>query len=76
MIWGQTWNTVLGGRAQVDPVKATTTDKRNGLVAVGFSVPCVPAVLLLAESLPYVTDAWGKTHLGHLLWSPVDINAT
>lgn len=70
VIWGQTWNTVLGGWAQVDPVEATTTDVRNSLVAVGFSVPCVPAVLLLAETLPYVTDARGKTHLGHLLRSP------
>lgn len=70
VIWGQTWNTVLGGWAQVDPVEATTTDVRNSLVAVGFSVPCVPAVLLLAETLPYVTDARRKTHLGHLLRSP------
>lgn len=70
VIWGQTWNTIHGGWAEVDPVKATTTDIRNRLVAVGFSVPRVPTVLLLAELLPYVTDIWGKTHLGHLLGSP------
>lgn len=69
VIWGQTWNTIHGGWAEVDPVKATTTDIRNRLVAVGFSVPRVPTVLLLAESLPYVTDIWGEAHLGHLLGS-------
>lgn len=67
VIWGHTGNSIPGGRAEVDPVKATTTDIRNGLVAVGFCVPRVTTVLLFAEFLPHVTDVWGKTHLGHLL---------
>lgn len=70
VIWGQTGNTIGGGWAEVDPVKATTTDIRNGLVAVGFCVPRVTTVLLFAELLPHVCDMWRKTHLGHLLWSP------
>lgn len=70
VIWGQTRNAVLGGWAQVDAVKAAATDKRERLVAVGFGVPRVATVLLLAQALPHVTDARGETHLGHLSRSP------
>lgn len=69
VIWGQMGNTIRGGWAEVDPVKPTPTNIRNGLVAVGFCVPRVTTVLLFAKFLPHITDVWGKTHFGHLLWS-------
>lgn len=66
MVRGQAWDAVLGSRAEVDPVEAAATDVRKSLVAVGFGVPCVAAVLLLSQSLPHIADTGRKTHLGHL----------
>lgn len=66
MIRGQTWDAVLGSRAEVYPVKAAAADKRNSLVAVGFGVPRVATVLLLSQLLPHVAHTGGETHLGHL----------
>lgn len=66
VIGGQTWDAVLGSRAEVDPVKAAAADKRNCLVAVGFGVPRVATVLLRSQLLPHVAHTGGETHLGHL----------
>lgn len=66
MIGGQTWDSFLGSWPEVDAVEAAAADIGNGLVAVGFGVPCVAAVLLLAQSLPHVTDARRKAHFGYL----------
>lgn len=66
MIRCQTWDSFLGSWPEVDAVEATAADERNGLVGVGFGVPCVAAVLLLAQSLPHVADARGEAHFGHL----------
>lgn len=66
VIGGQTWDAVLGSRAEVDSVKAAAGDKRNSLVAVGFGVPRVATVFLLPQSLPHVAHTGGETHLGHL----------
>lgn len=70
VVRGQAWDADLGSRAEVDPVEAAATDVRNLLVVVGFSVPCVAAVLLLSQSFPHIADTGGQTHLGNLRWSP------
>lgn len=66
VIRGQTWDAVLGSRAEVEPVKAAAADKRNSLVAVGFGVPRVATVFLLSHSFPHVAHTGGETHFGHL----------
>lgn len=66
MIRRQARNAVLGGWADVDPIKAAAADITHGLVAVGFGVPRVATVFLLPKSLPYVTHTGRETHLGHL----------
>lgn len=53
------WDSIPGCWAEVDPVKAASTDKGNSLVVVSFGVPCIAAVLLFAQSFPDVTDTGG-----------------
>lgn len=66
VVRGPMLDSILGCRAEIHPVEAAAADIWNGLVAVSFGVPCVAAVLLLAQSLPDITDTGGQAHLGHL----------
>lgn len=70
VIRGQLWDSFLSRRAEVNAVEAAAADERNSLVAVGFGVPCVAAVLLLAKFLPHITDTSREAHFDHLTAKP------
>lgn len=70
MVRGQTGYSVFGCRAKVNPIEAAATDIGDGLVVVGFGIPGIAAVLLLAQVLPHITNSGGQAHLGHLRRSP------
>lgn len=62
----QLWDSFFSCGTEVNAIEAAAADEWNSLVAVGFGVPSIAAVFLLAKFLPHVTDTRRQAHFDHL----------